>query len=155
MVLAYFPHGTYRSKPPPVAASFCHNLIQAGVSLDQVAVLAGHITNDGRPNVKTTVIYTQPGYADLRAAVLSDYFFIDFESVYMISSLQESDDMSDEKKNKRSSNWGGKRYGAGRPGPRRKNHSVKFSDAEWNEISVRAAADNITAAEYIRQKSLK
>ncbi len=55
--------------PHRLRHTFCHNLIQAGVPLDQVAALAGHITNDGRPNVKTTIIYTQPGDADLRAAV--------------------------------------------------------------------------------------
>lgn len=55
--------------PHRLRHTFCHNLIQAGVPLDQVATLAGHVTNDGRPNVKTTVIYTQPGEADLRAAV--------------------------------------------------------------------------------------
>ncbi|KJS76329.1 MAG: hypothetical protein JL56_05910 [Desulfotomaculum sp. BICA1-6] len=55
--------------PHRLRHTFCHNLVQAGVPLDQVATLAGHITNDGRPNVKTTVVYTQPGEADLRAAV--------------------------------------------------------------------------------------
>lgn len=55
--------------PHRLRHTFCHNLVKAGVPLDQVAILAGHITNDGLPNVKTTVIYTQPGEADLRAAV--------------------------------------------------------------------------------------
>lgn len=49
--------------------TFCHELVKAGVSLDQVAVLAGHMTADGRPNVSTTVIYTRPGEEDLREAV--------------------------------------------------------------------------------------
>ncbi len=49
--------------------TFCHELVKAGVPLDQVAVLAGHMTADGRPNVNTTVIYTRPGEADLREAV--------------------------------------------------------------------------------------
>lgn len=49
--------------------TFCHELVRAGVSLDQVAVLAGHMTADGRPNLNTTVIYTRPGEADLREAV--------------------------------------------------------------------------------------
>jgi site-specific recombinase XerD len=49
--------------------TFCHELVRAGVPLDQVAVLAGHMTANGRPNVNTTVIYTLPGECDLRDAV--------------------------------------------------------------------------------------
>ena len=45
------------------------NLVAAGVSLDVVAMLAGHITATGQPNIKTTVIYTTPGEQDLRFAV--------------------------------------------------------------------------------------
>jgi len=49
--------------------TFCHELVRVGVPLDQVAVLAGHMTANGRPNVSTTVIYTRPGEEDLREAV--------------------------------------------------------------------------------------
>lgn len=49
--------------------TFCKNLIDAGVPLDQVAILAGHFTSGGMPNLKSTIIYTQPGEADLLAAV--------------------------------------------------------------------------------------
>ncbi len=49
--------------------TFCKNLIDIGVPLDQVAILAGHFTAGGLPNLKSTIIYTQPGEADLISAV--------------------------------------------------------------------------------------
>lgn len=55
--------------PHRLRHTFCHNLVAAGVSLDVVAMLAGHITASGLPNIKTTVIYTTPGEQDLRVAV--------------------------------------------------------------------------------------
>jgi len=51
-----------------------------------------------------------------------------------------------------------KKQPVGRPpmGPdeKRKPRSVKMSDAEWEEIQKRAAQENISAAEYIRRKTL-
>ena len=37
---------------------------------------------------------------------------------------------------------------------KRKLRSVKMTDAEWEEIQRRAAQENISAAEYIRRKTL-
>ena len=55
--------------PHRLRHTFCHNFVVAGVSLDVVAMLAGHITTTGQPNIKTTVIYTTAGEQDLRSAV--------------------------------------------------------------------------------------
>lgn len=69
---------------------------------------------------------------------------------------------------KKSPGRGGPRKGAGRPSPpgtppdakpntpaaRRKIHSIKFSDLEWEQLITRASAAGLTAAEYIRQKVL-
>ena len=43
--------------------TFCKNLVDVGVSLDQVAALAGHV------NIQTTMLYTLPSEQDLEAAV--------------------------------------------------------------------------------------
>lgn len=37
--------------------------------LDRIALIAGHIKKNGRPNLSTTVIYTQPNIEDLQKAV--------------------------------------------------------------------------------------
>ena len=37
---------------------------------------------------------------------------------------------------------------------KRKPRSIKMTDAEWEEIQRRAAQENISAAEYIRRKTL-
>ena len=37
---------------------------------------------------------------------------------------------------------------------KRKPRSIKMTDAEWEEIQRRAAQGNISAAEYIRRKTL-
>jgi hypothetical protein len=72
------------------------------------------------------------------------------------------------KPKKYTSGRGGHRPGAGRPSPpgtppgtkpgtpaaRRKIHSIKFSDLEWEQLQARATAAGLTAAEYIRQKAL-
>lgn len=72
------------------------------------------------------------------------------------------------KPKKYTSGRGGHRPGAGRPSPpgtppdakpntpatRRKIHSIKFSDLEWEQLIARATAAGLTAAEYIRQKAL-
>ncbi|MFT4413205.1 tyrosine-type recombinase/integrase [Fredinandcohnia humi] len=49
--------------------TFCHELVQRRVPLDVVARLAGHIKNDGTPNIEQTLVYTQPGEEDLIRAV--------------------------------------------------------------------------------------
>ncbi len=41
------------------------------------------------------------------------------------------------------------------PEEKRKTRSIKMSDAEWEEIRRRAARKDISAAEYIRQNTLK
>ena len=40
------------------------------------------------------------------------------------------------------------------PEERRKPRAIKMTDAEWEEIQHRAAQENISAAEYIRRKTL-
>ena len=37
---------------------------------------------------------------------------------------------------------------------KRKPRAIKMTDAEWEEIQRRAAQENISAAEYIRRKTL-
>lgn len=51
--------------------TFAHNLVVGPepVPLDQVAMLLGHFTKSGQPNIRSTVIYTQPSHEDLEAAV--------------------------------------------------------------------------------------
>ncbi|RYD03846.1 hypothetical protein N752_17315 [Desulforamulus aquiferis] len=49
--------------------SFCHELVTRKVPLDVVARLAGHMQNDGMPNIAMTLVYTQPGEEDLQNAV--------------------------------------------------------------------------------------
>lgn len=48
--------------------------------------------------------------------------------------------------------------GPGRPAlppeEKRKPRAIKMTDAEWEEIQRRAAQENISAAEYIRRKTL-
>jgi len=55
--------------------------------------------------------------------------------------------------------WGGKRNNAGRKQPDesgiRKNHSIKFSDQEWEKIAKKAEENGITTSEYIRRKTLE
>lgn len=68
-VSKYARHVGLEVTPHRLRHTFCHNLVAAGVSLDVVAMLAGHITATGQPNIKTTVIYTTPGEQDLRFAV--------------------------------------------------------------------------------------
>lgn len=55
-------------------------------------------------------------------------------------------------------NWGGKRSGSGRhlAGEElKKNHSIKFSDSEWEEVKKKAEAEEISASEYIRKLVLE
>ena len=40
------------------------------------------------------------------------------------------------------------------PEEKRKPRAIKMTDAEWEEIQRRAAQENISAAEYIRRKTL-
>jgi len=49
--------------PHQLRHTFCKMLVDAGESLDRVAMLAGHA------NLNTTAVYTKPGRADLEAAV--------------------------------------------------------------------------------------
>jgi len=49
--------------------TFCHELVTRKVPLDVVARLAGHVKNDGTPNIVQTLVYTQPGQEDLQRAV--------------------------------------------------------------------------------------
>lgn len=49
--------------------SFGHDLVEQGVSLDQVAMLLGHMKSNGLPNIEMTMIYTQPSEDDLQSAV--------------------------------------------------------------------------------------
>ena len=49
--------------------SFCHELVSRKIPLDVVARLAGHVKNDGTPNIQQTLTYTQPGEDDLQRAV--------------------------------------------------------------------------------------
>lgn len=49
--------------------TFCHELVTRKVPLDVVARLAGHVKNDGTPNIQQTLVYTQPGEEDLQRAV--------------------------------------------------------------------------------------
>jgi site-specific recombinase XerD len=55
--------------PHVLRHTFCHNLVKAGVPLDQIALLAGHMKEDGSPNLAMTVRYTQPDDNDLAEAV--------------------------------------------------------------------------------------
>lgn len=55
--------------PHTLRHTFCHELVGRKVPLDVVARLAGHIKNDGSPNIQQTLVYTQPGEADLQRAV--------------------------------------------------------------------------------------
>ncbi len=63
--LAEIPHLT----PHALRHTFCHELVQRKVPLDVVALLAGHVKNDGTPNIQQTLVYTQPGHDDLQLAV--------------------------------------------------------------------------------------
>lgn len=49
--------------------TFGKNLIDEGIPLDRVAILMGHLTKAGEPNIKTTMIYTTPSREDLQNAV--------------------------------------------------------------------------------------
>lgn len=61
--------GLEHCTPHVLRHTFCHELAVKGVSIDVIAILAGHMTADGRPNIATTAIYTTPGDQDLRRAV--------------------------------------------------------------------------------------
>jgi integrase/recombinase XerC/integrase/recombinase XerD len=62
--------GLEKLSPHVLRHTFCHNLVSRGdVPLDVVAVLAGHTTADGRPNLKTTLRYTTPSRRELQEAV--------------------------------------------------------------------------------------
>lgn len=52
---------------------------------------------------------------------------------------------------------GGKREGAGRPQLEevRKNHSIKFTDTEWETVNKKAKAEDQTASDYVRKKALE
>jgi hypothetical protein len=53
---------------------------------------------------------------------------------------------------------GGKREGAGAPtraGSVAKNHSIKFTDEEWETIKQKAEKNNLTISDYIRIKALE
>ena len=52
-----------RLTPHRLRHTFLHDLVSKGVSLDRVALLAGH------SKLETTMIYTQPGQAELQADV--------------------------------------------------------------------------------------
>jgi len=49
---------------------------------------------------------------------------------------------------------GGKREGAGRPQLEeiKKNHSIKFTDAEWEELKAKSKEENLTVSDYVRKK---
>jgi len=52
---------------------------------------------------------------------------------------------------------GGKREGAGakpRAGSPSRQHQIRFTDKEWDEIVIRAYIKGITPSEYIRLKAL-
>ncbi|MEK5586611.1 tyrosine-type recombinase/integrase [Paenibacillus sp. FSL P2-0536] len=51
--------------------TFGHDLLSAGIDLQQAAILMGHFKKDGTPNIEMTMIYTTPGVEDLEAAVES------------------------------------------------------------------------------------
>ena len=52
--------------------------------------------------------------------------------------------------------WGGKREGAGRPemDDKKKPRSIKFSDAEWEEVREKAEAKGISISAYVRETAL-
>lgn len=53
---------------------------------------------------------------------------------------------------------GGKREGAGAPlraGSVAKNHSIKFTDDEWEEIKTKASSQKLTASDYVRKMALE
>lgn len=58
-----FPEDLGVISPHPLRHTFCKNLVDAGVSLEKVATLAGHERLD------TTKLYCQPSFADLSEAV--------------------------------------------------------------------------------------
>jgi site-specific recombinase XerD len=49
--------------------TFGHDLIVAGVDIQQAAILMGHFKADGTPNIEMTMIYTTPSTEDLQDAV--------------------------------------------------------------------------------------
>jgi len=62
--------GMPQLSPHLLRHTFCHELVSRGnIPLDVVAALAGHMTADGRPNLKTTLIYTTPSREELQRAV--------------------------------------------------------------------------------------
>lgn len=69
-IAKYAYHAHIEATPHSLRHTFLHDLVSSGkVSLDVAAMLAGHITNSGAPNVRSTVRYTIPSEADLRQAV--------------------------------------------------------------------------------------
>jgi len=60
------------ASPHTLRHTFCHELVErGGVSLDKVALLAGHTTATGLPRIETTLRYTMPGSGELEKAVES------------------------------------------------------------------------------------
>ena len=56
--------------PHQLRHTSCHEFVERGeVPLDRVALLAGHTTASGRPQVETTVRYTTPSQEELERAV--------------------------------------------------------------------------------------
>jgi|GEM_PF-585405 len=49
--------------------TYGHELVNNGVSLDKVAIVMGHMTKSGEPNIQQTIQYTRPGEDDLQKAV--------------------------------------------------------------------------------------
>lgn len=53
---------------------------------------------------------------------------------------------------------GGKREGSGahlRAGSLAKNHSIKFTDEEWEKVKQKAKENITTTSDYIRKKALE
>lgn len=63
IVTEYAYHAKIKASPHTLRHTFCKNLIDAGVSIDQVAIMAGHSKLD------VTKRYTAPSMQDLQSAV--------------------------------------------------------------------------------------
>lgn len=56
--------------PHVLRHTFAHELLKRpGVTIDMVAMLMGHMTKEGLPNIKTTMQYTTPSAGELEKAV--------------------------------------------------------------------------------------
>lgn len=72
MVSRYARAAGVAANPNVLRHTFCHELVErGGVALDSVAILVGHTTLDGRPNVRTTMRYAVPRERELERAVES------------------------------------------------------------------------------------